>query len=193
MNKILKLKERFIQKKSEFKKVFIENASESTVHSVRQIFTRNSIILRAFWIFGFLGFSAICSMLISKSFISYFQYETVTKIETVYEVPTLFPTVTFCNLNPFTTNESFQYVQDFLKKNNFNDLDQILSQNFSDLIRAFRYGVGISLRSLDITDDYRKRMGLLIDEMLLKCVYNNQPCSENDFVWYYDSLYGLDI
>jgi len=154
------------------------------------MFKRKNRIIKAFWIICFLVFSGICANIISKSFTNYFSYETVTNVETIYENPAPFPTVSICNQNPFMTNYSFEYAKSVLESNNISDLFEFLSQNFSDAMMHLRYGVGANLRSLNISDKVRKSMGLLIDDMLLNCVYNNQHCSVNDFVWYFDSLYG---
>ena len=135
------------------KKLFIETARESTVHSLPQIFRRRNRWSKLFWVLSFLSFSALCSYMITKSFISYYSYEVVTKFETIYENPTLFPVVSFCNQNPFATASAFEYVKSFFDSNNLTDIQEFFSQNFSDLIMYSRYGVGVSLRNSNISDE----------------------------------------
>ena len=57
------------------------------------------------WLIILLGSTGATFYFIAKSLIDYFGYEVVSKTNVVYEIPTQFPTVTFCDNNPFSTYE----------------------------------------------------------------------------------------
>lgn len=173
-----------------FKEIVTKTADESSIHSVPQIFRRKNLVIKGFWIVSFFVFVGICSYLINSSFNKYFSYQVVTKYLIVYENPTLFPTVSICNQNPYMTSKSYEYIKNFFETNNISDVRTLLYNNLSSQIKAFRYIVGVDLRSSNISDQMRKSMGLTLKEMLLTCTYNNQKCSSDDFVWFYDTIYG---
>lgn len=174
------------------KAIIIETASESSIHSIPQIFKRKNRLLKLFWLLSFVGFAALSAYMISKSFADFYSFETISKAETIYENPARFPVVTICNQNPYMTESGFAYVREFLLANNLTPIDTLIVNNFSRVITLIRYGVGVTLRSSEnVTDEMKKRMGLQIDDMLLSCNYNNQPCSARDFAWHFDTLYGF--
>jgi len=39
-------------------------------------------------------------------------------------------------------------------------------------------------------DSKRKELGFSLDDMLVKCQFNKNPCDSNDFEWYFDFHYG---
>jgi hypothetical protein len=47
-----------------------------------------------------------------------------------------------------------------------------------------------ALRDPQISDNFRKSLGLTIKEMLISCTFNSIECSANDFIWFYDTYYG---
>lgn len=175
------------------KEIIIETASESTIHSIPQIFKRKNRVLKFFWLASFVAFAGLCGHMIAKSVTSFYNFETITKAETVYENPSKFPVVTICNQNSFMTEFAFEYVRNFLITNNLTPIDDLIVYNFSRVITLMRYGVGVDLRGSNISDEVRKRMGLRIEDMLLSCTYNNRACSSDEFTWSYDTVYGYFI
>lgn len=172
------------------KEIVIETASESSIHSIPQIFKRKNRVLKVFWALSFMTFAGLSAQMITKSVTSFFEFETITKAVTVYENPTRFPVVTICNQNAFMTDRAFEYVRAFVLSNNLTPIDELIVNNFSRIITLMRYGVGVELRNSDTSDEFKKSMGLDIKDMLLSCNYNNQPCSSEDFFWRYDTLFG---
>lgn len=166
-----------------------ESAYDSTTHGIPHMFKREHAFLKLFWLVCFVTSACACAYTISKSISSYMQHETVSKVETVLEVPTLFPTISICNLNPFTTEEAFLSNKMFLSQNNISNVDDILATSSSSYL-MLRYLIGSNLRKSTFTDKMRKQMGLNLKEMILDCSYNQAPCSADDFEWYFDTLYG---
>ena len=92
---------------------------------------------------------------------TYLTYGVSTTSRTIYETPTLFPKVTFCNYNYFTTKYGYDVIQ---------------SENYSNIVYY--------------QNDDKKRISHDLDEILLECWFSSTACSSSDFVWSYDSMYG---
>ena len=174
----------------ECKTIVHDSACESTTHGIPHIFKRQNIFIKTFWILCTLASIGVCAWLVTKSVTDYLNYETVTKAQVIDEVPTLFPVVSICNKNPFTTDYSFNYIDEFFNDNNLTDTEDNLADSYTDTYNTIRYILGVKLRSVNVTDEVRKKMGLQMDDMLLMCLYNGVRCTADDFYWYFDSFYG---
>ena len=108
-------------RKSEIKEIIYESATDSTTHSIPHMFKRKSRFLKVFWLVCFFCATGVCAWMISLSITDYFSYETVSKTETIVEIPSKFPTVSICNMNAFVTNYSLQFVQNLLTANGLYD------------------------------------------------------------------------
>lgn len=84
-------------------KLILQNISqlltESTALGVPKIFRSKRIFLKLYWLFFFLFGSFATLFFIQDYIINYLQYEVVTKIESIYQQPMTFPTVSFCAKN----------------------------------------------------------------------------------------------
>ena len=174
----------------ECKTIVHDTACESTTHGIPHIFKRENIVIKIFWIICTLASTGVCAWLVTKTVTDYLTYETVTKAQIIDEVPTLFPVVSICNKNPFTTNFAFNYVDKFFNDNNLSSIEYELADSYTDIYNTIRYILGVNLRGLNVTDAERKAMGLQMEEMLLMCLYNGVTCTADDFYWYFDSFYG---
>ncbi len=77
------------------KKIIIEVFSKSTTwHGVQKIFQSKVLILRIMWILFLFLSSLLFGTMTLFSKLDYSKFEVTTKIRTIYERPTLFPTVT---------------------------------------------------------------------------------------------------
>jgi hypothetical protein len=143
--------------------------------------------VQAIWLLILLGSTGATFYFISKSVIDYLKYEVVSQTNVVSENPTDFPTVTFCDNNPFTTKEYPD--TDFADPRN-EDFEGVKSW----------IQLGLMLASSPLYDDeYRKKLGLNIDRInsinkpflpdYESCSFNGIDCS-NDLHWYWDYDYG---
>ena len=78
------------------------------------------------WVICLLVSSAYCAYCLTKSFKEYFSYETNTQIKFKRESEIEFPTVTFCNKNPYNIH----------KKNNFTLLMKYGYSNLKDKVNS---------------------------------------------------------
>lgn len=90
------------------------------VHSIIRIFQASHIPIKVFLSVFVLGTTSFASLVLIQSINAYFSYQVITTSRTIYETPTLFPKVTFCNVNPLLTR--FAYSQR-------NSLDNLTSQD----------------------------------------------------------------
>ena len=49
---------------------------------------------------------------------NYLDFGVITKIQKITEIPALLPTITICNLNPFVTKYSNQFLENIFNKYN---------------------------------------------------------------------------
>ncbi len=135
------------------------------------------------WLSLFLIFTALTAYFVTKNFLDYFTYETVSKIDIKTEHPTEFPSLTICNANPFTTTKAQQIISNITVANFGKDInkftpDEVL-QNFSEVNEMTRMTVNRN----SYGDASRKLWGNVIG--VQDCTFNNKPCSKVDFTWYF--------
>ena len=102
-----------------------------------KIFLTQNVILQLTWLGLFLIFTALTAYFVSKNFLDFFSYETVSKIDIIDEKPTEFPAVTICNSNPFTTKTAQKLISNITILSFGKDIDQFTTdqvlQNFTDV------------------------------------------------------------
>lgn len=178
-----------IEKRSYYE-VVRDCVSESTAHGITYVFKRDEWYVKVLWLIVTLASTGVGSWLVGKSILDFLTYDTVTKAQTIFETPTLFPTVSICSQNMFTTDDGYAYVANYLFDNDYKDLETELVDNFLSDNDFFKLGFGANLLDTDYSDAFRKSMSLQIDDMILRCSYNHKVCDETDFYWYFDPFYG---
>jgi len=91
---------------------------------------------------------------------TYFTYGVTSTSRTIYETPTLFPKVTFCNVNPFTT----QYAYNLTRKGIFD--------------------------GSNLLDAEKQKLSHDLEDFLFECWFNDKQCYASDFTWSYHQMYG---
>ena len=134
----------------------------SLSHSILKLFLTRHLILKIFLFIFILVTSGLASYLVIQSVMTYFTYEVSTKSRTIFETPTLFPKVTFCNVNRFTTQYAFQLLE-----------------------------TGIQNSQIDaLSNEEKIKLGHNLEDILIDCHFNNMPCNYLNFTWSYDETYG---
>lgn len=175
----------------DLKEAFKEWLSASTSHGLPNVVRTNNTLIKIMWIIFFTISSAICGYFLATSILQYLKYEVVSRMYVVYELPTPFPAVTICNGYPFVTNQSNEFVNDILERYNLTNIDKgnYFGSKKVDFILA-NYIISLNSLNPNLTDDFRKTLSFLKDDMLLYCVYNTNPCDPTYFDYYYDLIYG---
>ena len=138
---IIPLKTRQKPSNSQSRKALIKQTlndvlTDSLSKAIIKIFSSPSIIIRAFWCLGLLFACGLCSYFLIESILVFFTYELSTTVRTYAEVTSLFPKVTICNKNAFTTKYAYEAsmglkYDDFQFRVNF--LFKMYVQNFQKL------------------------------------------------------------
>ncbi|CAF0716894.1 unnamed protein product [Brachionus calyciflorus] len=152
----------------EVKEQIKESIIQSTSHGFPRIVASQNIPLRIFWILFTIASTGFCAYLIADNIISFYKYEVSTKVRQKFSLKATFPSVTICNLNFFTTENSAQFINDVLsKKNNETDikddtefiiqksltLDSNEKKKLGDSLNKLIIDTSIELTILDISDD----------------------------------------
>jgi len=196
--KIVNLKEpdfkkRERNKKSLIKQVIVEVFSKSTMHGVSRIFQKFQIFqIKFIWIIFLIASSSIFTTISLKSVFNFKKHDVTTKVRTIYERPTIFPTITICNKNYYNTDYAMDLLKNDIQTNNLPDIF-----NYTELLKLSLNERKSVISSILFTfndkaypDSEKKKLGKNINEILLSCIFNNIECTEDDFVWHFDKSYG---
>ena len=174
-----------------------ENLKSELARGIIKIFQTNPWIIRIFLFVCVAATVGFTSFMIVDSFLSYFAYEVSTKSRTIFETPSVFPKVTICNLNPFTT----EYAANFLKEINaryYPHTDIFNSSQMNNLSYSVKHDLLSNLsviamgtvNSINFTDEQRKQLAHRDQEVILSCMFDQQKCSVSDFQWMFDKRLG---
>lgn len=92
-------------------------ALSSTAHALPKLANTSSILpLHLMWIFFSILSVSFFSYLSIKNLMDYLTFDVTTKINIINESPIVFPTITICNINPFSGNLSNDIIDQLLSK-----------------------------------------------------------------------------
>ena len=159
--------------------------------TIRKRFESSSIILfpnliksefyltKIVWIGCFFLSASWCGWFISRSIFDYLNYNIVTRTLVKHRSGLIFPIVSICNINPFTTEYSNNFINSIVDINNLG-----LDSQYQSLLYAN------SLNTNKSRFD-RKKFGFNLSEILFTCSFVSNSCNLNDdFEYYYDVNYG---
>ena len=107
------------------KKTFLDWSHETRIDSYSKIFEYKNIFGRLFWAICLLTLSVLTMLLLIQIVLDYYQYDVVTQIDTITERPIIFPTITVCNINPFTSIYSQKILLNVSINNYGQDIDNV--------------------------------------------------------------------
>ena len=87
--------------KKEIKKQLVEWASHSPAHGIAHVAKSKNVCMGILWALCFSLSTSYCFYTILKSFLEYNSNGISIKIERVQQLPTSFPTITFCNISNY--------------------------------------------------------------------------------------------
>ena len=186
------------QKNSKVLEIFQEWSQNISIHGFPNIFRKNITSVRIMWVILFLVSNGICFGIISSIVINYLKYDVVTKIRIADKDSLPFPSITVCNVNSFVSEQSLEYAQYLLEKNklvNFTDsmiIDQIFPYNFSKLY--FSYNIVRLLATVQLkssSSELKQKLLTPLDNIIISCLYNAQPCDKNDWTLFIDPQFGF--
>lgn len=175
----------------------LRNLTESlTCHGLPNVVRNENKAIKFIWLLFFLAFFCFSSLTCIQSFISYFNYDVVNKIQFNKNTNDflLFPVVSVCSLNPFVTQNSIKLVEKILLDLNVTDIviSNILDNSAGFYLNEHLTFTRFLLQSqlYNLSDEIKKTMVNSIEDMLINCEYGLEKCSVKDFEWFYMFDYG---
>ena len=192
-------KEAFVEIKStkskeKIKQIFYSWSQSVTFHCFPKIFKAetNFFILRFFWSFIFLSFSSFTFFILVSNVIAYYQYETTTSFQIINEQPSLFPAITICDSNAFTTKKAESLILNMSKEFYGIDLTKLPFSKYYDYVTGNLTQVVKSYVSdPKYGDENRQQLGFNLSQLMTSCVFNQVSCNFNeDFHWFFHYDFG---
>lgn len=175
-------------KYDKIKEIVIERTKSSTVHGFPNIVSSDKLFVKLTWILCVLSMIGLCSYIIIQSILSYFEYEVIKNIEIIDEIPSLFPTITICSINPYLTKES-EILIDRLVGSGRNS-SSISGDSLALTYMKIKSNLAANLKTPNVTDEQRRSLGFDLDQVMISCVFSFRDCTAKDFVRTYDYLFG---
>ena len=169
------------------KKVLFRWFLDTTFHGFSKIAKTRSDSIRIIWICILFISTTICSYLIVINIINYLDFGVITKIQKITEIPSLLPTITVCNLNPFVTNHSIKFIETIFNKYNLSNdsIDFDLSETkykSNQIVKNLNFLKYLTIINANILSDEEKKLfGYKLEQMLISCTINGIECTPNDF------------
>ena len=166
----------FKNKLSNVKKTFLSWSKSADINCYTKMLDYSgNYFVQFIWLVILLGSTGATFYLIAYSFLCYLKYEVTTQTSLVNEIPTQYPTVTFCDNNPFTTLDAEGFMQNISILHNETNADVLFSL------------AKLKASSNKVNELERKSFW----EMSIKkqCLFKLYDCS-NDFHWYWSYEYG---
>lgn len=173
------------------KEKFLNWAEQSSINGIPNITRTESLMIKLIWAIFFLCSASYCAFGVSRSFMLFLQHEVNTISTTERYNSIQFPTITFCNRNPYKLNIDNGLVRKFKAARN-KTLTTVRDKNSSRFDRMFiiDYVNKYTIESLNFTERERKLISYNIDDMLISASFNNLALSKNEFVEVNTNSYG---
>jgi hypothetical protein len=167
----------------------------TTLHGIPNIIRSERTLLKLIWGIAFIVSTCACAYMVIKTFTAYLDFEVVTKINVANELPAVFPAVSFCNIHPFTTNKSFEYLKTLFEKYNLSNDFDTEEYNLSYDYKRLRFDhffyrfLGLS-NSYFLSKEEKIKLSLPFNQTVISCSFGINDCYESDFEWSYSRLFG---
>ena len=175
-----------------FRNAMVEWCENTTIHRLKNFSRSKNVIHKIIFISLLLISTGYCISSISETVISYLKYDFITRMQITNETPAYFPVISFCNLKMLNKLSAKSYLQTILNDANNNSL--INKTDYGDNIYGYVNDIETiiqsSVASEDQTIEFQKSAGYNLSDMLISCSFNWKTCSEKDFKFFFNSIYG---
>ncbi len=162
---------------------------ESTIHGIPQMLKSKSLVLKLLWLILVVVSVSYGSLVIYQQISFFFSYFVVSLTRVNYVKSIDMPVITICNLNPFATKYSREFITQMDLQNKSQPFGNSNSSSVFEYLNTKYFVASKVWSSLD--GSTRKRFGLSLNQSLISCVFNWADCAlEQDFEEFYDPLYG---
>ncbi|RMZ94730.1 acid-sensing ion channel 1 isoform X2, partial [Brachionus plicatilis] len=169
------------KKPASIRQVVFDGIISSTCHGIPNIFKSTRLALQLLWVACSLLSAAGCCFLIFQNISKYLKFEVTTKIRVKNEYTTLFPAVTICNINFFTSETSAQFLS---------FCPEILdpsAQNWYDFQIEYR---NCLVQQGLMNHSYKSMYGDAREKLIYAQWFNDETLNLDEFVYYFHSEYG---
>ncbi|RNA20774.1 acid-sensing ion channel 1 isoform X2 [Brachionus plicatilis] len=168
--------------------IFIERAETSSCHGIPNLVKEKNWLIKVLWAICIISSLSYCLSNLTLLFISYYNYDVQIQITTNRLTSIEFPTITFCNKNPFNFQKPTLDLELIRRLNNIKNGIYVVERfNIFDLITNIKF---IIQRNMLLNKTIVDNMGFNIEEMLISCRFNTLSCSQNDFEEIYLPSFG---
>lgn len=160
----------------------------TTCHGIGNIIRANNFILRVIWLAFLTASFSYCSYQVIMNIMGYFNFEVIISSKVVNEAPAVFPTVDFCNLNPYDGFVARDYMAKTLKDKNIVKDNYTSVRQYIDVATAHLKSNMEKDGGLKIIDLYN--YGFFFSQMFISCRFQGKECNEHDFYYFHNYHYG---
>ena len=96
---------------AQIKALLRETLTNEAVQGFLKIFFASHLAVKLFWTLSLLVANGLCAYLVVQTVLAYFSYGVSTTSRVINENPALFPKITICNNNQFTTAYSVEFIK----------------------------------------------------------------------------------
>ena len=148
--------------------------------------------IKVLWGICFVISICLFSYMIFTSIKNYLKFDVVTKIRMNDEIPTPYPTISICNIDPFVTENASKFIVDvYRNKLGLNvTKENWHSKEIYDIVRNSKQMMLSNAFNPKLEDEMRKSFGFMLKDILHKCTYNLNTCSDEDFTWFFSFDHG---
>jgi hypothetical protein len=172
------------KKSTKIKAAFLEWSNTFTAQCYPKIFQNNSNkCLQLTWSLIFILFSCLTCWFVILGIVDYLEYEVVTKIRIHTGKEIVFPLITLCNANPFTSNKSNHLLKSMQDEGQLN----YFSDNNNRWTGYTSYAMN---KAFSFSDEKKQELGFSISQSLKECLFYSKPCMASDFTWRFNYRYG---
>ncbi|GFN98004.1 amiloride-sensitive sodium channel subunit gamma [Plakobranchus ocellatus] len=170
----------FSNKEDEVKATeLVQNFAQSTsMHGVSRAIGQGPLWRKALWSSLVLGFAVWAVFNVTQIITDYQSHPVATAVSSEYNSELQFPAVTFCNLNRMRLSAATDYILNTIQE--YSDLGYN-----SDYINRI---LNLALRTYD--QDQQISMGHTIEDMLIRCNFNQEKCSGLNFTHSFSLQHG---
>lgn len=157
-----------------------ENLLASTGHGFPKILQTKNYFLKAIWTMFTIMSVGLCSYMIVQSTIKYLKYDVNTKTRMINQFDAIFPTVTICNLNFFSSNFALNFTNQF--------------QNESTYLNPFNnfneYTLKAKAKQPVFYSKFKNFYGDSKDKLIAECFFETTPCNRSQIKYFFHPNYG---
>ena len=156
--------------------------STMNAYGIPKIFRSNTnIILKLMWLSCFIASCSYCVYLLVQLIQNYSGFPTNINQRIIQETPSEFPAVSFCNIKTVNITTNMSLIKNVPPVKQF--------KSTFEWISSLQYMARVAVFKQKNTT-IRKSYGYQLENMLVSCFFNYNPCSLSDFTYFYDPLYG---